>query len=135
MSLNDKAILGCDFLLEPFDFTILELDNSAATCADQMVVMTFVRDVVVLRLGAEVARLGDAGFAEQVQGAIDRGKAKMRIFLRQLMVHRFSRDVFLSQKRSQDQFTLASQLQLMLGQMLAKDVHLFEIFTHACDSA
>ena len=110
MGLNDKPILCGDFLLESFDFAILKLHNGAATGADQMIVMTFVRDVVVLRLGTEVSSLGNASLAKQVQSAIDGGEAKMGVLLRELMVHGFSRDVFLSQKRGQDQFALASQL-------------------------
>lgn len=54
----------------------------------------------------------------------------MRIFLRELMVHGFGRDVFLSQERRQNQFTLPSQLQLMFGQVLAKHVQFFEGFAH-----
>lgn len=130
MGLNDKAILCGDFFLEPFDLAIFELHNGAATRADQMVMMTFVGDVVVLRLGAEVASLGNSGFAKQIQRAIDGSEAKMRIFLRELMVHSFRRDMFLSQECGEDQFALASQLQLMLGQMLAEYVHLFESFAH-----
>ena len=130
MGLNDEAILGGDFLLEPFDFAVLELHDGAAPRTDQMVVMAFVGDVVVLRLSPEVSCLGNSRLAKQVQGAIDGGEAKMRIFLRELMVHGFSRHVFLSQERRQDQFPLTSQLQLMLGQMLAKHIHLFESFAH-----
>lgn len=130
MGLNDKAILGGDFFLQSFDFAILELDNGAATRADQMVVVAFVGDVVVLRLGAEVSSLGYSCLAKQIQGAIDGGEAKVRILLRELVVHGFSRHVLLSQERRQDQFALASQLQLMLGQMLAKHIHLFQGFAH-----
>ena len=54
----------------------------------------------------------------------------MRVFLRELMVHSLGRNVFLSQKRRQDQLTLACQLQLMLGQVLAKHIHFFQGFAH-----
>ena len=130
VSLDDKAILRCDLLLEPLDLAILELHNGTATCADKMVVMPFVGDVVVLRLGTEVSGLSNAGFAKQVQRAVDGGETKMGIFLRELMVQGFGGAVFLSQKRCQDQLALASQLQLMLGQVLAKHVHFFEGFAH-----
>ncbi len=130
MGLNDKAILGGDFFLQAFDFAVLELDNGAATRADQMVMVAFVGNVIVLRLGTEVSSLGNSRLAKQVQRAIDGGESKMGIFLRELMVHGFSRHVFLSQERRQDQFALARQLQLMLGQMLAKHIHLFKSLAH-----
>lgn len=110
MGLDDKPILRCDLLLQPFDLAILELHNGTAPRADEMIVMTFVGDVVVLRLGAEVSGLGNAGFAKQVQRTVDGGEAEMRILLRELMVHGFGRDVFLPEECRQDQLALAGQL-------------------------
>lgn len=81
-------------------------------------------------LRGEVARLGNSGLAEEVERAVDRGQPQMGIFLGKLMVHGFRRDVLLSKERRQDQFSLASQFQLMLGQMLAKHIHFFESFAH-----
>ena len=130
VGLDHKAVFCRDFLLQPLDFAVLELDDHAAAGADEMVVMAFMGDVVVLRLGAEVAGLGDSGFAKEVQRAIDRREAKMGVFLGQLMVHRLGRHVLLSKERRQNQFPLAGQFQLMLGQVLAKHVHFFEIFAH-----
>ena len=130
VGLDHKAVLCRDFFLQPFNFAILELHNGATAGTDEMIVMAFVRDVVVLRLGAEVSRLGDPGFAEEVQSAINGGQSQMGIFLRQLMVHRFCRHVLLPEKRRQDQLSLTSQFQLVLGQVLAKHVHFFEGFAH-----
>lgn len=130
VGLDHKAVFRRDLFLEPFDLTILKLDNGAATGTDEMVVVTFVGDVVVLGLGAEVPGLGNAGFAKEIQRAVDSGKTKMRVFFRELMVHGLGRDVFLSKKRRQDQLALAGQLQLMLGQVLAKHLHFFEGFAH-----
>ena len=64
VGLDDKAVFGRNFFLEPFDLTILELYDGAAARTDEMVVVTFVGDVIVLRLSAEVPCLGDAGFAK-----------------------------------------------------------------------
>lgn len=75
VGLNHEAVFGGHFLLEAFDFAILELHDRPATCADEMVVMTFVRDVVVLCLCAEVSGLSDPGFAKQVQCTVDGGEA------------------------------------------------------------
>ena len=130
VGLDHKAVFRRDLFLEPFDLTILKLDNGAATGTDEMVVVTFVGDVVVLGLGAEVPGLGNAGFAKEIQRAVDSGKTKMRVFFRELMVHGLGCDVFLSKKRRQDQLALAGQLQLMLGQVLAKHLHFFEGFAH-----
>ena len=109
VGLDHKAVFCRDFLLQPLNFAVLELDNHATAGADEMVVMALVRDVVVLRLGAEMASLGDPGFAEQVQGAVNRREPEMGIFLGELMIHGFCCDVFLSQERGQDQFSLAGQ--------------------------
>lgn len=130
VSLDHKAVFCRDLFLESFDLTILKFYNGAATGTDKMVVMTFVRDVVVLRLGAEVPGLRNAGFAKEIQRAVDRGKTKMRVFLCELMIHGLGRHVFLSKKGRQDQLALAGQLQLMLGQVLAKHLHFFEGFAH-----
>ena len=130
VGLDHKAVLGRDLFLQLFNLAILELYNSPTAGADEMVVMALMRDIVVLRLGAEVAGLGDARFAEEIQRAVNSGESEVRIFLRQLMIHRLGRDVFLSQERRQDQFALTSQLQLMLGQVLAKHVHFFEGLAH-----
>ncbi len=130
VGLNYESVFRRDLFLEPLDLAILKFHNGAATGTDEMVVMTFVGDVVVLRLGAEVPGLSNAGFAKQIQRAVDSGKTKMRVFLSELMVHGLGRDVFLSKKRRQNQLALAGQLQLMLGQMLAKHLHFFEGFAH-----
>ena len=93
--------------------------------------MAFMRDVIVLRLGTEVSSLGDAGFAKQIQSAVNGGEPQVRIFLGKLVVHGLGRDVFLSKERRQDQFALAGQFQLMFGQVLTKHVHFFEGFAHS----
>ena len=108
VSLDDKAVLRRDLLLQPFNLTIFEFYDSATAGADEMIVMALMRDIVVLRLGAEVAGLSNPCFAEQIQRAVNSGESEVRIFLGELMVHRFCRDVFLSEKRRQDQFALPS---------------------------
>ena len=130
MGLNDGAVLGGDFFLEPFDLTIFKLHNCPAAGTDEVVVMALVGDIVVLGLRAEVSRLGDARLAEQIQGAVDCGQSQVGVLFGQLMVHRLGRDVFLSEECRQNQFSLPSQLQLVLGQVLAKHLHFFESFAH-----
>ena len=69
--------------------------------------------------------LCNAGIAKQVQRPINRGQPEVRIRFGELMVHSLSRNVFLPEKRRQDQLTLAGKFQLVLAQMLLQDVHLF----------
>ena len=47
---DGKAIAGRDLLLQLLDLAIFEFDDLAAARADEMIVMTLVGDVVVLRL-------------------------------------------------------------------------------------
>ena len=107
MGLNHEAVLGGHLFLQPLDFAILEFDNGPAAGTDKVVVMPFVGDVVVLRLGTEMPGLGDSGFTEEIEGAVDGGQSQMRVFLGELMIHRLGRDVFLSKKCRQDQLPLA----------------------------
>lgn len=130
VGLDDKPVLGGDLFLQAFDLAIFELYNSATAGADEVVVMAFMGDIVILRLRAEMPGLGNARFAEQVQGAVDGGQSEVRIFLGELVIHGFRRDVLLPKKCRQDQLTLAGQLELMLRQVLAKHVHFFQGFSH-----
>ena len=66
VGLNREAISCCDFLLQFLDFTVFELNDFPASRADEVVVMAFVGDVIVLGLRPEVSGLGDAGIAEEV---------------------------------------------------------------------
>ena len=79
MCLNHETVLPGHFLLQPFNFTILEFDDGSATGTNEVVVVAFVRDVVVLRLGTEMSCLGNPGFAEQVQGTIDGGQSQVGV--------------------------------------------------------
>lgn len=109
VSLDHEAILRRYLLLQSLDFAILELDNRPAACADEMVVMALMRNIVVLRLGAEVASLRDPSLAEEVQRAIDRCEPEVGILLGELMIHRLGCHVLLSEKRREDKFSLASE--------------------------
>ena len=106
VSLNDEAILGGDLLLQALDLAIFELYNRPTARADQMVVVAFMGDIVVLRLGAEMARLSNPRFAEQIQGAVDGGQSQVGVLLGELVIHRLRRDVLLPKKCRQDQLAL-----------------------------
>jgi hypothetical protein len=108
VGLDDKAILGGDLFLQAFDLTIFELHNSSTAGADEVVVMALMGDIVVLRLRAEMPGLGDSGFAEQVQGAVNGGQSQVRVFFGELVIHRLRRDVFLPKKCRQYELALAS---------------------------
>jgi hypothetical protein len=135
VGLNGEAVFGSDFFLQAFNFAVFELDDLAAAGANQVVVVSFVGDVVILGLGAEMAGLSQAGFAKQIERAVDRGQAEMGVALRQLVIHRFRRDMFLAKKGAEDQFALAGELELMFGQVVFQGLHLFRISARRHDYA
>ncbi len=92
--------------------------------------VALVRDVVVLRLSAEVAGLSQTGFAEEVQRAVNGCQAQVRILSGQLVVHLFGCNMFLFEKCVEDQLTLAREFQLVLPEMLLQDTHFFDMFGH-----
>ena len=108
MCLDYESILRRHLLLETLDLTILELHDLPAAGADQMIVVPFMRHVIILGLRAEVPGLGQAGLAKEIQCAVDRRQAEMRIFLRELVVHRFGRDMFLLEERRENEFPFDS---------------------------
>ena len=117
MGLDSEAIAGGDFLLELFDFAVFKLDDLAATGANQVIVVALVRDIVVLGLRAEVPSLGKSRVAKKIQGPIDGGQPEMRISLSELMVHGFGGNMFLTEKRREDEFTLTCEFQLVFPKM------------------
>ena len=123
VGVDGKSVPGGDFLLEPLNFFVFKLYDLLAACADEVIVVALVRDVVILRLRAEVPGLCEAGFAEQIERPVDGRKPKMRIGLRQLVIHGLCGNVFLPEEGVQNQFTLTSELELMLAQMFLQGLH------------
>jgi len=128
VGLDDKAVSGGHLFLKTLDVAVLELHNLSAAGANEVIVVAFVRDVVVLRLSAEVPGLSQTRFAEEVQRAVNGRQSQVWIFASQLVVHRFSRDVLLLEKCVEDQFTLACELQLVLPEVLLQDPHFLGMF-------
>ena len=58
VGLDGEPISAGDFLLEAFDVAVLKFYDLPAGRTDQVVVVPLVSDIVVLSLGAEMARLG-----------------------------------------------------------------------------
>jgi len=77
-----------------------------------------------------VPGLGETCFTKEIECAVNGCQPEVRIFPCQLVVHLLSRDMFLFQKCVEDQFSLASKLQLMLSEMLFEDSHFFGMFRH-----
>jgi hypothetical protein len=123
VGVDGKSVPGSHFFLEPLNFFIFKFHDLLAAGADEVIVVAFVRDVVVLRLRAKVSGLCEAGVAEQIERPIDGREPKMRIGLRQLVIHGLRGNVFLPEEGVQNQFTLASELELMLTQMLLQGLH------------
>lgn len=130
VGLDGEAVSGRDFFLKTLDIAVLEFHDFPATGADEMIVMALVRHIVILCLGSEMAGLGEACLAEEVQCAVNSRQPQMGIFPRQLVVHFLSRDVFLFQECVEDQFTLAGKFQLVFSKMLLEDSHFFDVFGH-----
>ena len=95
VGLDDEAVTRGDFVLQLFDFTIFKLDDLAAAGADQMIVMTLMGDVIVLRLGAKMPGLRDPGVAKQIERPINGRQPQMRVGLGELVIHRFGSNVLL----------------------------------------
>ena len=112
---DGKSIPRGHFFLEPLNFFIFELHDLLAAGADEVIVVAFVRHIVVFRLRAEVPGLGEAGIAEQIERPVDSREAEMRVGLGQLVIHGLSGNVFLPKEGVQNQFALASELELMLA--------------------
>lgn len=115
VGLNDKSVPGGHFLLEPLNFLVFKFHNLLAAGADEVIVVAFVRNVVVLRLRAEVPSLCEAGIAEQIERPVDCRESKMRIGLSQLVIHGLCGNVLLPEEGAQNHFTLAGELELMLA--------------------
>ena len=109
VGLNGEPIAGGDFLLELFDFAVFKLHNLAATGANEVIVMTLVRHVIVLSLRTEVPGLGQSRVAKKVQCPVNGSQSEMRISFGELVIHRFGGDMFLAEKRCEDEFTLAGE--------------------------
>ena len=123
VGVDGKSVSGGDFLLKPLNFFVFKLHDLLAACADEVIVVALVRDVVVLRLRAEVPGLCEAGLAEQIERPVDGREPKMRIGLRQLVIHGLCGNVLLPEEGVQNQFTLAGELELMLAQVFLQGLH------------
>lgn len=128
VGLNGKAVPAGDFFLKPFNIAVFEFDDLPTAGADQMVVMTFVRDVIVLGLGTKVSSLGEAGLTEEVERTIDGRQSEMGILPSELVVKLFCSNVFLLEKGIEDEFPLARVFQLVLPKMFLENSHFFGVF-------
>ncbi len=130
VSLDGKTVPRCHFFLKTLNVAIRELHYFPTTCANEMVMMALMRHIVVLGLSPEVPGLSQTRFAEEIERAVNSRKTQVRIFARQLVVHRFSRDVLLLQKGIEDQFTLPRKFELVFPKMLLQDSHFFGMLRH-----
>ena len=115
---DGKSVPDGHFFLEPLNFLVFKFHDLLAAGADEMIVVPLVRDVVVLRLRAEVPGLCEAGIAEQIERSVDGRESKMRIGLRQLVIHGLRGNVLLLEEGTQNHLTLAGELELMFAQVL-----------------
>ena len=130
MGLDGEAISAGDFLLKLFDVFILEFHDLPAGGADEMIVMSLVGHVIVLRLRAEVTSLGQPHFTKEIKRPVNGGETDMWVLFRELPIHLFCGDVFIFQKHVKNMFALSRELQLMLGQVIFEDRNFFRSFRH-----
>ena len=102
-----KFMSACDLLLEGFDITILELDNRATLCADHVIVVFLVGNVVVVCLGSKMSLLRQSALTQKIQRAVDGCESDMGFALREFLVNLLGRDMFHPQEGIEDNLTLA----------------------------
>jgi hypothetical protein len=130
VGLDDEAVAGGHLFLQTLDLAVFELHDLSAVGANEVVVVAFVGDVVVLRLSAEVSRLRQAGFAKEIECPVDRRQPQVRILFRQLVIHRFRGDMFLFEKGIKNQLPLPGVFQLMFPEMLFQNRDFFLMLRH-----
>ena len=64
VGLDGKSVPSGHFFLEPLNFFVFKFHDLFAAGADEVIVVALVRNVVILRLRAEVPGLCEAGIAE-----------------------------------------------------------------------
>ena len=106
MGLNSEAISAGDFFLKSFDVFMLEFHDLAAGGADEVIVMSLVGHVIVLRLRAEVASLGQPHFAKEIERPVDGGETDMGVLFCELPVHLFRGDVLILQEHVENVLAL-----------------------------
>ena len=67
-----KPVRQGDLLPQPFDCRVLKLHDMPAACADQMIVISLRRNVVILGLLAEASRLRESVFAQHTHRPVNR---------------------------------------------------------------
>src|SRR2546422_5624063 len=107
VGLDGKSVPGGHFFLEPLNFFVFKFHDLIAAGADEVIVVALVRDVVILRLRAEVAGLWGAGNAEQNKRPGYFRGAQMRNGLSQLVIHGLRREGRFPEGSRQNQITLA----------------------------
>ena len=78
---DDESVSSGHFLLQTLDFLVFKFHDPLAAGTDEVIVVTLVRDIVVLCLRAEVPGLCETGIAEQIQRPVDGRESKMRVGL------------------------------------------------------
>ena len=109
MSLDGETVSPGHVFLKSFDIFILEFHDFAAGRADEVIVVSLVRHIVVLCLRAEVAGLGQSDLAKEIERPVNGGQSDMRIFFRELPIHLFRSDVLILQEHIQNVLALACE--------------------------
>lgn len=132
MSADGKSVLFGHLFLQGFNLAILEFNNFIARRADEMVVVSFVRDVVELGLTSEMLFLCQAGLAQQFQRAVYGRQSDVRVFFGKQPIQLLGRYVFHFQKGGEDVLPLAGQFEMIFPEMLFENVQFFGGLGHFC---
>jgi hypothetical protein len=106
MGLDGEAISAGDLFLKSFDVFILEFHDLPAGGADEVIVMSLVGHVIILRLRAEVTSLGQPYFAKEIERPVNGGETDMRVLFCELSIHLFRGDVLILEKHVQNMLAL-----------------------------
>src|SRR5688500_18479381 len=116
-----------DLILQPFNILTVELNDSVAFGADEMIMMGML--ILMLVAGTAIDKtdfMGEACLRHQFDGAIDGGKAYRRVPLLNQFIELLDRHMaFRIEKDIKDQVALIGSLQPRTLEMIMKDLFLF----------
>lgn len=122
--LNQKAVPGCDLLLQPFDPGIFKLDDRPADRADEMIMVLFVAATLVTGLlVAKVPLRCQPALGEELESAMDRGVTDAGILVANSPVELLRREVrSRRQEGIKDHFPLPGRLEAVLAKIFTKGI-------------
>lgn len=121
----ESQLLGCG-VLKRFNRSVIKLDRCATAHADHVVVVIVIVEVLVPRNAVgQVDLASEAAVGEQLHRAIDRGIADARICFADTSIDILDAAVpFIADEILENQFPVRREFQLLLLEIVQKDLHL-----------